>query len=91
MTNVSTRLITYTAFFLVSLLGTFLLLRHAPSAATMTRIEYHVLESLSLDSNAKLESDLNAYGQAGWELVLVDVGNVTKPVPRFIFKRVVVP
>ena len=38
--------------------------------------------------NARMEAQLNELGQTGWELVLVDIGNVTKPAPRFIFKRV---
>ncbi len=65
--------------------------RHGTFAANAPRVEYRVLESLSLDNNAKLEAELNQYGQGGWELVLVDIGNVTKPTPRFIFKRVELP
>ena len=91
MTNVSTRLIIYTAFFLISVVVAFLLLRHVSSAAGTTRVQYHVMETLSLDNAARLEAELNAYGQTGWELVLVDIGNVTKPVPRFIFKRIELP
>jgi len=89
--NVSNRWMTYTAFFLVSLVMAFLLLRHVSSAAGTVRVQYHVLETLSLDNSARLEAELNAHGQTGWELVLVDIGNVTKPVPRFIFKRVELP
>jgi hypothetical protein len=91
MTNGLTRWMTYTAFFLVSLAMAFLLLRHPSSAAGTVRVQYHVLETLSLDNSARLEAELNAYGQTGWELVLVDIGNVTKPVPRFIFKRIELP
>ena len=91
MPNVSTRWMTYAAFFVMSLVVAILLVRHGSSAASMTRVQYHVVETLSLDSTATLEAELNAYGQTGWELVLVDVANVTKPVPRFIFKRVEVP
>lgn len=68
MTNVSTRWITHTAFFLISLVVALLVLRHASSAAGAPRVQYHVLESLSNDDTAKLEAELNAFGQAGWEL-----------------------
>ena len=88
MTNVSTRLMTLTAFLFFSLIMAFLLLRHESSAGGAPRVQYHVLESVSLDDTAKLESELNAFGQAGCELVLVNSGNVTRPSPRFIFKRV---
>jgi hypothetical protein len=91
MTNVLARWIAYTAFFLVSLVIAFLLLRHVSTAAGTVRVQYHVLETLSLDNSARLEAELNSYGQTGWELVLVDIGNVTKPVPRFIFKRIELP
>jgi hypothetical protein len=91
MTNISTRLITHTAFFLVTLVVALLLLRHFSSAAGAPRVQYRVLDSLSQDNNSRLEAELNQYGQGGWELVLVDIGNVTKPVPRFIFKRVELP
>jgi hypothetical protein len=91
MTNISTRWITHTAFFLVASVVALLLLRHVSSAAGAPRVQYRVLDSLSLDNNARLEAELNEYGQGGWELVLVDIGNVTKPVPRFIFKRVELP
>ena len=78
-------------FFLISLVMAFLLVRHVSSAAGTPRVQYHVLETLPLDNTARLEAELNAYGQAGWELVLVDIGNVTKPMPRFVFKRVELP
>jgi hypothetical protein len=81
----------HSAFFLVTVLVALLASRHVSSAAKAPRVEYRVLESLSLDNNAKLENELNQYGQAGWELVLVDMGNVTKPAPRFIFKRIEQP
>ena len=88
MTTVSTRWMTYTVFFIITTVVAFLLFRHVSSAAGTTRVQYQVLETLSLDNSTRLEAELNAYGQKGWELVLVDMGNVTKPVPRFIFKRV---
>jgi hypothetical protein len=78
-------------FFLISLVVAFLLVRHVSSAAGTPRVQYHVLETVPLDNAARLEAELNAYGQAGWELVLVDIGNVTKPMPRFVFKRVELP
>lgn len=90
MMNISTRWITHTAVLLVGFVVALLFLQHASSAAGVARIQYRVLESLALD-NAKLEAQLNEYGQTGWELVLVDIGNVTKPTPRFIFKRVELP
>jgi hypothetical protein len=73
---------------LVLLMGAALeIVRQGSSAATAPRIEYRVLELLSLD-NMKLEAKLNEYGQAGWDLALIDIGNVTKPQPRLILKRV---
>jgi hypothetical protein len=91
MTNISARWIPYMMFFLMSLVVAFLLLRHISSAAGTPRVQYHVLETLPLDNAARLEAELNAYGQTGWELVLVDIGNVTKPTPRFVFKRIELP
>lgn len=73
---------------IVLLLGAAIVtVRQGSSAATPPRIEYRVLELLSLD-NMKLEAKLNEYGQAGWDLALIDIGNVTKPQPRLILKRV---
>lgn len=91
MTSLSARSITLMACVLLTVAAAVALLRHGSSAAAVPRIEYRVLESLSLDNNAKLQAQLNEYGAAGWELVLVDIGNVTKPSPRFIFKRVELP
>lgn len=90
MTILSSRWIAIPAFFLVIFATVLLLLQHRSSAAGIARIQYRVLESLPAD-NVKLEAQLNEYGQTGWELVLVDIGNVTKPTPRFIFKRVELP
>ena len=90
MTNPSTRWITLTALFLVMVTMAFFMLRQA-SAAGAPKVQYRVLESLSRDNSTRLEAELNEYGQGGWELVLVDIGNVTKPSPRFIFKRVELP
>jgi regulatory protein YycI of two-component signal transduction system YycFG len=90
MTIISTRSITITVLFLLVLVAALLLFQHRSTAAGVARVQYRVLESLPLD-NAKLEAQLNEYGQTGWELVLVDIGNVTKPAPRFIFKRVELP
>lgn len=90
MTNLSTRWIAFMAFFLVLVTLALFMLRHA-SAQGAPNIQYRVLHSLSLDNSTRLEEELNAYGQGGWELVLVDIGNVTKPTPRFIFKRVAQP
>ena len=90
MTNPSTRWITLTALFLVMGTLAFFMLRQASAQGT-PKVQYRVLESLSHDNSTRLEAELNEYGQGGWELVLVDVGNVTKPSPRFIFKRVELP
>jgi hypothetical protein len=49
------------------------------------------VQSLPHDNCTRLQEELNVYGQGGWELVLVDIGNVTKPVPQYIFKRVEQP
>ncbi len=91
MTNISIRWITQTALFLVTLVIAILLLRHVSSAQGAPRVQYRVLDYLPLDNNAKLEAELNEYGQGGWELVLVDIGNVTAPARRFILKRVELP
>ena len=90
MTNLSTRWIAFMAFFLVIVTLALFMLRQA-SAQGAPRIQYRVLQTLSVDNNTTLEEELNAYGQGGWELVLVNSGNVTKPAPRFIFKRVAQP
>ena len=90
MTNLSTRWITFTAFLLVIVTLALVMLRHT-SAAGAPRVQYLVVQSLSQDNNTRLQEELNVYGQGGWELVLVDIGNVTKPVPRYIFKRVEQP
>jgi hypothetical protein len=89
MGNVASRWVTKTAIALVALSVVFVLLRNVSSGA-VAQVQYRVLESLPQD-NAKLETLLNEFGQTGWELVLVDIGNVTKPAPRFIFKRVELP
>jgi hypothetical protein len=85
------RWITPVAFCFLTFTVALLLWQQVSSAAKVLRVEYRVLETLSLDNNARLETQLNAFGQTGWELVLVDIGNVTKPAPRFIFKRVEQP
>jgi hypothetical protein len=90
MTNLSTRWITFTAFLLVIVTLALFMLRHA-SAAGAPRVQYLVVQFPSQDNNTRLQGELNAYGEGGWELVLVDIGNVTKPVPRYIFKRVEQP
>lgn len=90
MTNLSARWIALSAFFLVMGTLALFMLRHASAAGT-PKVQYRVLESLSFDNSIRLERELNEYGEGGWELVLVDIGNVTKPAPRFIFKRVELP
>ena len=90
MTNLSTRWITFTAFLLVIVTLAFFMLRQA-SAAGAPRVQYLVVQPSSVDDNTRLQEELNSYGQGGWELVLVVSGNVTKPFPRYIFKRVEQP
>ena len=69
--------------------GVALLLSWRVSSAQGTpRVQYRVLDA-RLQETEMLEAELNEYGQAGWELVLVHIGNVTKPTPRLIFKRIV--
>jgi len=89
MSTVAGRWVTQIAFVLVALSVLFVLSRNVSSGA-VARVQYRVLESLPQD-NVKLEALLNEFGQTGWELVLVDIGNVTKPAPRFILKRVELP
>jgi hypothetical protein len=91
MMHVSIRWLTHTTLFLITLVVALILLRHVSSAQGAPRVQYRVLDSLPLDNNAKLEAELNAYGQGGWELVLIDIGNVTAPARRFILKRVELP
>ena len=67
-----------------------LLVRLAASAQGTPRVYYRVLDARTADS-ASLEAELNEYGQGGWDLVLIHIGNVTTPTPRFIFKRVEQP
>jgi len=90
MSLLKNRWITRTIFLLVTLVFASILFWHVSSAQGVARVHYRVLESLPMD-NARLEAQLNELGQTGWELVLVDIGNVTKPAPRFIFKRVEQP
>ena len=91
MNNIFARWVTHTAFFLAALVIALFLLRLASTAAEAPRIQYRVVDLLHLDNNAKLEAELNQYGQGGWELVLVDLGNVTSPARRYILKRVTLP
>ena len=77
------------AVFCIASFGLALLLSwHVSSAQGTPRVQYHVLDARLQDTDI-LEAELNQYGQAGWELVLVHIGNVTKPTPRFIFKRII--
>jgi hypothetical protein len=71
---------------IASLSASILLSWHLSSAQGTTRVQYRVLDA-RLQESDMMEAELNEYGQAGWELVLVHIGNVTKPTPRFIFKR----
>jgi hypothetical protein len=91
MTRISIRWIARTVFVLAILVVALFLLRHVSPAQGVPRVQYRVLDYLPLDNNAKLEAELNEYGQGGWELVLVDIGNVTSPTRRFILKRVELP
>ncbi len=91
MANLSYRWTTHLTFFLVALVVALLLFRHVSSAQGAPRVQYRVVDSLPLDNNAKLEAQLNEYGQGGWDVVLVDIGNVMAPARRFILKRVELP
>jgi hypothetical protein len=82
----STRWITLAVFCIASLCAALLFSWHVSSAQGTPRVQYRVLDA-RLQETDMLEAELNEYGQAGWELVLVHIGNVTKPTPRFIFKR----
>ena len=84
----SIRWITPAVFCFASFAVALLLSWYVSSAQGTPRVQYHVLDARLQDTDA-LEAELNEYGQAGWELVLVHIGNVTKPTPRFIFKRII--
>ena len=90
MTHLSTRRVKHLGFLLATLVVAVLLLRLVSSAQGTPRVHYRVLDARTADS-ASLEAELNEYGQTGWELVLIHIGNVTTPTPRFIFKRVEQP
>ena len=90
MTHLSTRWVKHLGFLFATLVLAVLLLRLVSSAQGTTRVHYRVLDARTADS-ASLEVELNEYGQRGWELVLIHIGNVTTPTPRFIFKRVEQP
>lgn len=90
MSGLSPQWIRRLTLLLLVLVGALLLMRQGSSAQAVPRIEYRVLELLNLD-NARLEARLNEYGRAGWDLALIDIGNVTKPQPRLILKRVEMP
>ena len=77
-------------FLLATLVVALLLSRLVSSAQGTPRVHYRVLDARTADSHS-LEGELNEYGQAGWDLVLIHIGNVTTPTPRFIFKRVEQP
>ena len=81
------RWITIAVFCITSFGLAFLLSWHVSSAQGTSRVQYHVVDAQPYLDSDTLEAELNRYGQAGWELVLVHLGNVTKPTPRFIFKR----
>ena len=90
MTHLSTRWVKHLGFLLATLVVAVLLLRLVSSAQGTPRVHYRVLDARTADS-ASLEAELNEYGQTGWELVLIHIGNVTTPTPRFIFKRIEQP
>ncbi len=84
----SMRWIAVALFCIASFAAALLLSWHVSSAQGTPRFQYRVLDARLQDTDA-MEAELNEYGQAGWELVVVHIGNVTKPTPRFIFKRIV--
>ena len=83
------RWITVAVFSITSFAVAFLLSWHVSTAQGTPRVQYHVVDARPYQDTDTLEAELNEYGQAGWELVLVHMGNVTKPTPRFIFKRII--
>lgn len=87
MTQLSLRWVKYMGFLVATLVVALLLFRVVSSAQGTPRVHYRVLDAKTADS-ANLEAELNEYGQAGWDLVLIHIGNVTTPTPRFIFKRI---
>ena len=64
----------------------FLLLMGQPftaKAQESKRIQYKIVEVLPDTQN--MQTMLNEFGSAGWELVAVSMGNMTEP--RLIFKK----
>ena len=90
MRQLSIRWVKQIGFLVVTLIIALVLFRVVSSAQGTPRVHYRVLDARTSDS-ASLETELNEYGQAGWDLVLIHIGNVTTPTPRFIFKRVEQP
>jgi hypothetical protein len=84
----SKRWITFMVFCIAGFGAALPLSWHVSSAQGTPRVQYRVLDA-RLQETEQMEAELNEYGQAGWDLVLVHIGNVTKPTPRFIFKRIV--
>jgi len=52
-------------------------------AQEMKRYSYKVVDVLP--DNAAMQATLNEYGSAGWELVVIGMGDMTTP--RLIFKK----
>jgi hypothetical protein len=64
----------------------FMLLVEQPFAAKAQepkRFQYKIVEVLPDTQN--MQTMLNEFGSAGWELVAVSIGNMTEP--RLIFKK----
>jgi len=57
-----------------------------PSAAGQEtkRYVYKVVD-VPAGSHAAMQSTLNEYGSAGWELILIGIGDMTTP--RLVFKK----
>jgi hypothetical protein len=69
----------------LGLLGFSLLTGHpfAATAQEQKRFQYKIVEVLPDTEN--MQTRLNEFGAAGWELVTVSMGNMTEP--RLIFKK----
>jgi hypothetical protein len=69
----------------LGLLGFSLLTGHPFTAAAQEpkRFQYKIIEVLPDTEN--MQTKLNEFGAAGWELIAVSMGNMTEP--RLIFKK----
>ena len=64
-------------------LNAVMMIRNLSSAADIKRIQYKVV-AVTTDT-ATLQATLDTYGNAGWELVIVAMGDIQAP--HLIFKK----